>query len=276
MINTQSFVEIVEEMIIEKVDAPFSLGKISPNYQGGNPQILFDGEASVSVKKYPHLSSYKPVSNDRVLLINIAGTHLVVGYIGAFRNTNTMNVISASYSGSNYQTGYSYFPSNSGLSLGYPAEDILVYTIKDSDFRMTQYITENSSDMSQTRMWIRKYYSGSWSPFQEILTEKSKTDWFSISNYGTGWSNNGGSWQVGSYMRDSDGFVNLRGLISTGSVEEAFVLPTGFRPPKSGIYSARDNGGTNNAKVYIYSYGEVRIQSSASWVSLAGLRFSVN
>jgi len=53
-------------------------------------------------------------------------------------------------------------------------------------------------------------------------------------------------------------------------------LPTGFRPPKSGIYSARDNGGTNNAKVYIYSYGEVRIQSSASWVSLAGLRFSVN
>ena len=81
MINTQSFVEIVEDMIKEKVDAPFSLGNISPNYQGRNPQILFDGEVSVSIKKYPHLSSYNPVSNDRVLLINISGTHLVVGAI---------------------------------------------------------------------------------------------------------------------------------------------------------------------------------------------------
>jgi len=86
LINTQSFVEIVEEMIREKVEVPFSLGKIDPFYSGGNPRILFDGEASVSMKRYPYLSTYQPISNDRVLLINIANTHLIVGHVGEYRD----------------------------------------------------------------------------------------------------------------------------------------------------------------------------------------------
>jgi hypothetical protein len=86
MTQTQDFIEIIEKMIKKEVDVSFSLGRIDPKYNGGNPRILFDGETKLSIKRYPHLSTYKPQANDRVLLANLAGTHIVIGSIGQYRD----------------------------------------------------------------------------------------------------------------------------------------------------------------------------------------------
>ena len=217
MINTQSFVEIVEEMIKEKVEAPFSLGKVNPNYRGGNPQILFDGEASISIKKYPHLSSYKPVSSDRVLLINIAGTHLVIGHIGSFR-----------------ETAYVYQDLESGLR-------------------------------NRETGWGSPVLSSSWVDY-------------------------GVPYQSIQYKRDVSNFVTLRGLMKGGTTGTLFILPVGMRPPAQEIFFVgdnstdrgditwQDNSGENMTRIDIVKTGEVTIKSlgSNSWVTLSGIKFSVD
>lgn len=60
---------------------PFSLGTVASNHTSGRPQIVFDGDSSPSTKRYPYLSSYTPTANDRVLLVNIGGSHIVIGKI---------------------------------------------------------------------------------------------------------------------------------------------------------------------------------------------------
>jgi hypothetical protein len=47
----------------------------------GTAQIRFEGEEDPSDRQYPYLASYKPVVNDRVLLLPIAGTYIIVGKV---------------------------------------------------------------------------------------------------------------------------------------------------------------------------------------------------
>jgi hypothetical protein len=75
----EDFKGMVRELA--KGEAPFSLGKVSSTHSSGRPQIVFDGEDSASSKRYPYLSSYTPSANDRVLLVNVGGSHVVVGKI---------------------------------------------------------------------------------------------------------------------------------------------------------------------------------------------------
>lgn len=79
--KSQALIEMLERIIDKRVKKPFTLGRIDPKYTGGLPKILFDGDSQVSIKSYSYLSSYTPKANDRVLLVNIAGTHLVIGKI---------------------------------------------------------------------------------------------------------------------------------------------------------------------------------------------------
>lgn len=78
MINTEEFLNILKNDE-KKV---FKLGKIDPGYVSGDPKILFDGETTVSVKKYKTIN-YSPIANDRVLLVRLAGTYLVLGKVGS-------------------------------------------------------------------------------------------------------------------------------------------------------------------------------------------------
>jgi hypothetical protein len=61
--------------------APYRLGKIDPVYSTGRPAIVFDGEATASEKQYPYLSSYTPTANDRVLLLKVSGSYIVLGKV---------------------------------------------------------------------------------------------------------------------------------------------------------------------------------------------------
>ena len=60
---------------------PFSLATVDPSYSSGRPKLMFDGETVVSQKTYPYLSSYSPSANHRVLVANIAGTHVILGRV---------------------------------------------------------------------------------------------------------------------------------------------------------------------------------------------------
>lgn len=48
----------------------------------GNPLVKFDGETAASQKLYKRLASYSsPLVNDRVLLLQISGTYIILGKV---------------------------------------------------------------------------------------------------------------------------------------------------------------------------------------------------
>jgi len=59
----------------------FSLATIDPAYTSGRPKLVFDGDTVATQKTYPYLASYTPSANHRVLVADIAGTHVVLGRI---------------------------------------------------------------------------------------------------------------------------------------------------------------------------------------------------
>lgn len=94
-------------------------------------------------------------------------------------------------------------------------------------------------------------------------------------NFSSGWGNFGGGWRGAGFLKTPDGFVELTGLISGGTIgSAAFTLPPGFRPkdaiPPFAVLS-------NNAlgRVDIGTDGTVKPASPSvnTWVSLAGIRF---
>ncbi|WP_031405254.1 hypothetical protein [Geobacillus vulcani] len=66
MINTDFFIENFKNPKQEKI---IQFARVDPNYSGGRPRLIFDGESTVSGKAYPYLASYTPAANDRVMLV---------------------------------------------------------------------------------------------------------------------------------------------------------------------------------------------------------------
>lgn len=64
-----------------KQQEPFVLGTVKELFTNGNAKITFDGEDVPSNKKYSYLASYSPNVSDRVLLIKISGTYIIIGKI---------------------------------------------------------------------------------------------------------------------------------------------------------------------------------------------------
>lgn len=79
MMTPDEFVQLMS--LLNKEKKPFTLGKIDPAYTSGRPKIVFDGEDTASLKAYPYIASYTPVANHRVLLVNVGGSHVVIGRI---------------------------------------------------------------------------------------------------------------------------------------------------------------------------------------------------
>lgn len=57
------------------------IGTIDPAYVSGDPRILFDGEDDVSEKAYPFLAPYSPRANERVVLLPVGHSYVVLGAI---------------------------------------------------------------------------------------------------------------------------------------------------------------------------------------------------
>lgn len=59
----------------------FTLGTIAQGYSSGRPLVIFDGDDASGKKEYPYISSYTPVSGDRVLLGKVAGSFVIIGRV---------------------------------------------------------------------------------------------------------------------------------------------------------------------------------------------------
>lgn len=79
MMTAEELVTLIQQLNTN--EKAFSLGVIQSNYSSGRPTVKFDGDTSNSSKQYPYLSSYTPASNDRVILANIGGSHVILGKI---------------------------------------------------------------------------------------------------------------------------------------------------------------------------------------------------
>ena len=62
-------------------DRPIRLAVVDPSYSSGWPKITFEGESTLSGKTYPHLDSYSPSPSDRVVLVPVGTTWLIVGAV---------------------------------------------------------------------------------------------------------------------------------------------------------------------------------------------------
>lgn len=91
-----------------------------------------------------------------------------------------------------------------------------------------------------------------------------------------GWTNeSSGSYQDAGYIRDAQGYVHLRGRITSGMIgNSAFILPEDHRPAKEMTFAVASNG----------AYGQVAVQvdgnvipavGSSTWISLDGITFKV-
>ncbi|GAA4082757.1 hypothetical protein [Actinomadura miaoliensis] len=69
-------------------DRPIRLGTIDPAYapatfwDGTLPRVRFDGEATISGKMYPVVAPYWPQPGDRVALVPVGTTYLIIGALG--------------------------------------------------------------------------------------------------------------------------------------------------------------------------------------------------
>lgn len=63
-------------------DTPYRLASITAIDSGG-VSVQFEGEDTASDKTYTVVQSYHPTLNDRVVMLNISGTYIVLGSVGA-------------------------------------------------------------------------------------------------------------------------------------------------------------------------------------------------
>lgn len=64
-------------------DRPVRLATVDSAYTSGWPKVTFDGESALSQKAYPHLDSYVPARGDRVVLVPVGTTYLIIGAVSS-------------------------------------------------------------------------------------------------------------------------------------------------------------------------------------------------
>ena len=77
MINANEFLNIM----VPLTQTTYRLGTVDSIYISGRPQIIFDGETIASTKQYPYMASYTPYAGDRVLMLIVANSFVILGKI---------------------------------------------------------------------------------------------------------------------------------------------------------------------------------------------------
>lgn len=94
-----------------------------------------------------------------------------------------------------------------------------------------------------------------------------------------GWTNyDATTWDPVGYMKDSLGFVHLRGFVKGGTISTGtivFKLPVGYRPEKSSYFCTGTNNSGSSTSWQVSSNGDVIILygGSSSYCSIGTLIF---
>lgn len=68
------------------------LGTVDPAYTSGNPKITFDGETTLSGKTYLY-AGYTPKAGDRVVLLPVGNSYLIIGAVGLVDGASLLTTI---------------------------------------------------------------------------------------------------------------------------------------------------------------------------------------
>jgi hypothetical protein len=101
----------------------------------------------------------------------------------------------------------------------------------------------------------------------------SKQDAWTAPTFSNSWVNFGSGYETAGYMRDSLGYVHLKGMIKTGAINSvAFTLPAGYRPTAIRLFGVISNNVTGGVEVA--SDGTVKpVAGNSAYVSLEGITF---
>jgi hypothetical protein len=103
------------------------------------------------------------------------------------------------------------------------------------------------------------------------LVALDQEDW-KTPNFLPGWKNYGGEYSSAGYMKDSLGFVRLRGLVKDGA-GVIFKLPVGYTPSFRYLHCI-SNSGESGGRIDVTVDGNViHVNGSNGWVSLDGITF---
>jgi hypothetical protein len=113
------------------------------------------------------------------------------------------------------------------------------------------------------------YADGKFAPMLQAL-------WTAVT-FQNAWIDYGNNYDTTAYMKDTLGFVNIKGMIYNGIMPgAAFVLPAGYRPSKLIRFPVQAHNGTAVvvAGVEISPNGNVTVAYGGNtWVVLTGIRF---
>ncbi len=95
--------------------------------------------------------------------------------------------------------------------------------------------------------------------------------------FANNWVNYGSGFTTAAFRKDSMGFVHLKGLVKTGTVNTTiFTLPAGYRPALTSMFVCVGNTGSAEVSTRnnITNVGAVRNNSSLNaYLSLDGITF---
>jgi hypothetical protein len=78
--NPEDFLSIIQGSD-KNTPIDFRFGSIPADYASGRPKIQFDGESTVSTNTYPYLSSYAPAAGEKVLLVRVRNSWVILGKV---------------------------------------------------------------------------------------------------------------------------------------------------------------------------------------------------
>ena len=198
-------------------------------------------------------------------------------FIGQFNNGFNSPRIPAGADLNDYvHTGFFYSPANvdvGSMTNAPPDRSAGALVVLDSSGTQ-QFWHSYHDNLTSGRTWRRRYYSGSWSPWEPSNRVVKAT-----ATLLNGWSNYGGTFDPAGYTLDRANRVHLTGLVRSGSIDSPIMtLPPQCRPAGNLIFgcpSWNNSHGYVQALVYVYSNGDVTPTTigGTNWLSLSGISF---
>lgn len=106
MISTADFLAMMKGLSTPAAPgAQVKLGTIDAAYAGGNPKVTFDGESTLSGRGYAFLDTYLPIPGDRVALIQVGSTWLIVGSVDSSNQYPPIALVGRTYNTSSVVIG---------------------------------------------------------------------------------------------------------------------------------------------------------------------------
>ena len=96
--------------------------------------------------------------------------------------------------------------------------------------------------------------------------------WTGLS-YVNSWANSAGSYELGTYRKDENGFVHLRGILngSSATANTVATLPIGFRPEYIELHKMRSGSGFG--RIDISSAGVITTAERTTTMTISGVVF---